>query len=231
MPIARPSSLLVVAVAWAWAACAGPGGGAVPGAAAGGPRHFVFYAHERERIREPAFLDSPWLVGAQLKYSWRELEPAPGQYAFAALRADLAFLREHGKALWVQLQDVTFDERLPVPDWLCTDAFGGGAARKYEGDDDPATPDTFDGWVARRWDPRVQERFHALLLALGQQFDGAIEGLNLAETAIGFGDVEAKWPAGFTPARYAAALQETASAAKAAFARSHVVLYANFMPG
>jgi len=196
-----------------------------------GPRHLVFYAHERERIREAAFLGNPRLCGAQLKYTWRELEPQEGEYAFDGIRRDLAFLEANGKALWIQLQDVTFDERKPVPDWLCTEAYGGGAARKYEGDEKPETEDVFDGWVARRWDPRVQARFAQLLAALGREFDGAILGLNLAETAIGFGDVEAKWPEGFTPARYAEAVKENVSAAKAAFSKSHVVLYANFLPG
>jgi hypothetical protein len=195
------------------------------------PRHFVFFGHERERIRGPAWLATPALVGAQLKYSWRELEPERGTYAFAAIQSDLDFLGQHGKQLWVQLQDVTFDDRLPVPDWLCTPEFGGGAARKYEGDEDPATPDRFDGWVARRWDAKVAEHFHALLAALGEQFDGRIAGLNLAETAIAFGDDPAQWPEGFTPARYAAATRDTLDAARAAFGKSPVVVYANFMPG
>ena len=36
--------------------------------------------------------------------------------------------------------------------------------------------------MARRWDPPVQERFHKLLLALGKEFDGKVEGINLPET-------------------------------------------------
>ena len=89
----------------------------------------------------------------------------------------------HGKRLFVQLQDVSFDERLNVPDYLVEDpAFGGGAARKYETDDDPSRP-IFDGWVARRWDPAVIDRFSKLLDALGEQLDGRIEGLSLAETS------------------------------------------------
>ncbi|MBM3222167.1 MAG: hypothetical protein FJZ38_26510 [Candidatus Rokubacteria bacterium] len=224
---------LALVVALGLAACAAPHPMAPAAAATSAtkPQHLVFFAHERERIRDAAFLANPRLCGAQLKYTWRELEPQPGEYAFDGIRADLAFLQANGKALWIQLQDVTFDERKPVPDWLCTEAYGGGAARKYEGDEKPETEDVFDGWVARRWDPRVQARFAALLEGLGREFDGAILGINLAETAIGFGDVEATWPQGFTPARYAEAVKENVTAAKRAFPKSHVVLYANFLPG
>lgn len=195
------------------------------------PRHFVFFGYERQRIHDEAFLTTPAIVGAQLKYSWRELEPERGCYDFATLRSDLTFLASQGKGLWVQVQDVSFDERIPVPGYLRTPEFGSGAARKYEGDDDPKTPDVFDGWVARRWDPQVRARFGALLAALGREFDGRIAGINLAETAIGFGDERNAWPEGFSPEAYAAAECATLDALRAAFCSSPAVIYANFMPG
>jgi hypothetical protein len=36
--------------------------------------------------------------------------------------------------------------------------------------------------MARRWDENVRDRFKKLLVALGKEFDGKIEGVNLAET-------------------------------------------------
>ena len=39
------------------------------------PENFIFFAHERQRIAEPSFLDNAQIAGAQLKYTWRELEP------------------------------------------------------------------------------------------------------------------------------------------------------------
>ena len=42
--------------------------------------HYVFFAHERERIAEKSFLDTPAFEGAQLKYTWRELEPEKDDY-------------------------------------------------------------------------------------------------------------------------------------------------------
>ncbi|KAM3461807.1 hypothetical protein MY5147_009896 [Beauveria neobassiana] len=41
-----------------------------------------------------------------------------------------------------------------------------------------------DGWVAQQWNPRVRERFQALLKAMAEELNGKIYGLNLAETSI-----------------------------------------------
>ena len=69
------------------------------------PHNYVFFGQERERIADTAFLAHPSIVGAQLKYTWRELEPAQGRYDFRAIRRDLAFLKRHDKRLFLQLQD------------------------------------------------------------------------------------------------------------------------------
>lgn len=196
------------------------------------PKHFIFFARERARIAETNFLDNPQVAGAQLKYAWRELEPERDQYEFGALLEDLAFLERHGKRLFVQVQDVSFTEEIPVPDYLCRDpAFGGGAARKYEYEGDDESSEQFDGWVARRWDPAVRARLVKLLEALGRAVDDRIEGLNLPETAIGFGESGRRHPAGFTYAAYLEGVKATMTAARRAFPRSCVIQYANFMPG
>ncbi len=202
-------------------------------AAATAPRNFIFFGLDRERIRDAAFLHNTAAVGAQLKYSWKELEPAPDRYDFAALKADLEFLDAPGKRLFVQIQDVTFgDDPSCVPDYLRQDpAFHGGVARQYsitKDDDSTASP---DGWVARRWDPAVRARFAKLLAALGKEFDGRVEGINLPESSVDFGESGKLHPEGFTYARYVEAVKESMTAARAAFPRSAVIQYANFMPG
>src|SRR5690606_5870222 len=61
--------------------------------------------------------------------------------------------------------------------------------------------------------------------------DGRIEGINLAETSIVFGDSGKRHPDGFTYEGYAEAVKLTMTAARSAFPRSVVIQYANFMPG
>jgi len=206
-------------------ACAAPPAGS-------GPQHFIYFGLDRERIQEPAFLETPGIVGAQLKYTWRELEPERDQYDFQALREDLAFLEQHGKRLFIQLQDVSFDtSRINVPRYLLEDStFRGGVAQTYwfEDSESAATP---EGWVARRWDPAVRARFIALLQALGGEFDGRIEGVNLPESIIEFGRSGKLHPAGFTFEGYAESVKAIMTAAKEAFPQSRVIEYANFMPG
>jgi hypothetical protein len=200
---------------------------------AGAVRHYVFFDLDRERIHERTFLETKALAGAQLKYSWRELEPKRDAYDFRALRADLAFLTSKGKKLFLQLQDATFSpSRIYVPDYLREEArFHGGADRQYRIHGEDEAHAEAAGWVARRWDPAVQERFRRLLFVLGKEFDGRIAGINLPETAVDFGESGRLFPAGFTPALYRDAVLTTAAALKRAFPRSVTMLYANFMPG
>lgn len=190
------------------------------------PTHFVYFARDHERMLDSTFLEHPGTGGAQLTWTWRQLEPQRDRYDFEEIREALAVLERHEKRLFIQLSDVTFTERFPVPNYLLEDStFHGGAARKYEG-----TAGVFDGWVARRWDPAVRERFARLLEALASEFDGKIEGVVLPETAIGF-ESPKYHPPGFTFDAYAEGIRENLLAARRAFTRSCVIVYANFMPG
>jgi hypothetical protein len=197
-----------------------------------GPKNFIFFNVERDRISEASFLETDAIAGAQLKYTWRELEPERDRYNLRPVLEDLKYLEEHDKRLFVQLQDLSFDEKINVPDYLVADSeFCGGVARKYEFEGDDESKPIFDGWVARRWDPAVIARFSMLLQALGNELDGKIEGVTLAETSIGFGDGGELHPEGYTYESYAEGIKAIMTAAHEAFPRSHAIQYANFMPG
>ncbi|MGE0438868.1 MAG: hypothetical protein AB7L66_00975 [Gemmatimonadales bacterium] len=195
-----------------------------------GPKHFIFFGRDRERIADPAFLANPAVAGAQIKYTWRELEPTRDGYQFDAIAEDVATLAAHDKRLWIQLQDVAFMPGAKLfPDYLIVDpAFGGGAADQYEGD---PPNERFAGRMAKRWDPAVRERLVRLIDTLARTFDGRIEGLNFAETAFSLATTDSLRPAGFTAVGYASAIRALMQAARAAFRRSHVIVYGNFMPG
>lgn len=185
--------------------------------------HFVYFALDRDAVRDHQFLQNPRLQGAQIMYSWRELEPRRGVYDFSAIREDLAYLADHGKTLFVQLQDATFYNRyVGVPNYLRSREFDGGAIRQRT-DSGQA-----EGWVAKRWNQAVRERFALLLAELGTEFDGRIAGINLQESAIG---VSNEYDSSFTPQGYAAGLQANMSALASSFPRSVKLQYANFMPG
>jgi hypothetical protein len=210
------------ALAIALAACAKP------------VHHYVFFGQDRERITEASsFLETKSLEGAQVAYSWRQLEPEKDAYDFRVIREDLAFLTSRGKRLFIQLQDVTFSEsRINVPLYLLRDPiYNGGAAKQYEYKGDDEDHATVAGWMARRWDPAVQERFHKLLFALGTEFDGRIEGINFAETSVGVGTSGRLFPPGFSFEIYRDAIITNMKALKRAFPKSVAMQYGNFMPG
>jgi hypothetical protein len=196
--------------------------------------HFVFFGQDRETIQgASSFLATKALEGAQVAYSWKQLEPGMDEYDFGAIREDLAFLASKGKKLFVQIQDVTFSEsRINVPRYLSGDAlYNGGADKQYQIPDDDEEHATVEGWMARRWDPAVQERFGKLLMALGKEFDGRIEGINFAETAFVVGRTGRLFPKGFSFDIYRDAIITNMKALKRAFPKSVTMQYANFMPG
>jgi hypothetical protein len=196
--------------------------------------HYVFFGQDREKIKDAkSFLETKAFEGAQVAYSWRQLEQAKDEYDFHEIREDLAFLTSKGKKLWIQIQDVTFSEsRISVPRYLLQDPkYNGGADKQYRYKDDDEEHATVAGWMNRRWDPAVQERFHKLLAALGKEFDGRIEGVNFAETSIGVGQTGRLFPKGFTFETYRDAIITNMKALKRAFPKSVALQYANFMPG
>ena len=156
-------------------------------------------------------------------YSWAQLEPSKDSYDFSIVQSDFDYLKAHGKKLFIQLQDATFNPKYKgVPAYLRTEEYDGGAIYQRTEDGEP------EGWVAKRWNQQVQIRFALLLQALGKAFDGKIEGINLQESAIG---VSEEFDPSFTPSHYAESLKVNMTAMKKAFPRSTTMQYANFMPG
>jgi hypothetical protein len=205
----------------------------MPPLARAASHQYIFFDRERERISDPVFLATKKIEGAQLKYTWRELEPEKGKYDFAAIQHDFDLLKANGKKLFVQLQDVSFATNIiNVPKYIVEELkYHGGADYQYSIPDDDESKAIPAGWVARRWDRSVQERFHKLLLALGEKLDGKIEGMNLPETAVDFGESGRLFPKSFTPETYRDSIISNLVVLKRAFPRSVTMIYANFMPG
>ena len=196
--------------------------------------HYVFFGQDREQLKNArTFLESKEFEGAQVAYSWRQLEQGKDNYDFSLIREDLAFLNAHGKKLWIQYQDVTFSpNRINVPKYLLEDPkFNGGVDKQYQIKGDDEAQAVHEGWMARRFDPAVQERLHKLYAALGKEFDGRVVGINDAETSSGFGWTGKLFPKGFTKEIYRDAIITNMKALKRAFPKSITMVYANFMPG
>ena len=195
--------------------------------------HYVFLGMDREKLKTA--IDLKAFDGAQIAYSWRQLEPGKDEYDFSLIREDLAFLSSKGKKLFVQIQDISFSEKLiPVPRYLLKDApYNGGADKQYRYKfvDHRESDVKVLGWMARRWDENVRARFKKLLVELGNEFDGRIEGVNLAETAYDVGDTGALFPKDFTFEKYRDGIIANMKALREAFPKSVVLVYANFMPG
>ncbi len=185
-------------------------------------KHFIYFSRDRALIHNHPLLKTQRIVGAQIMYAWRQLEPERGAYDFSIIEEDYNYLSSHGKKLFIQFQDVTFNPKYKaIPDYLLTEEFDGGCVQSV--DDNGVS----DGWVAKRWNPKVQQRFALLMQELGKAFDGRIEGINLQESAVG---VNRDSDPTFTPKRYAECLKENMNVLRKAFPNSTTMQYANFMP-
>ena len=196
-------------------------------------KQYVFFGRDGEDIHKPSFFNNRNLEGAQIVYSWRQLENHKGAYNFGQIRKDLNFLRAKGKKLFIQIQDVTFDStRIAVPKYITTDTiYHGGIVAQYSFTNNNEADFHNAGWSAIRWDKNVAHRFHELLKALGKEFDGKIEGINLQETSAEYGSTGKLYAKGFTPEKYLEAIKGNMLALRQSFTKSKVIQYANFMPG
>ncbi len=186
-------------------------------------KHFVYFSKDRASIKNHPLLVVPQFKGAQIMYSWKDLEPEKGQYTFSVIEKDIAYLKQYGKKLFIQLQDATFNPNYnAAPSYLLTNEYDGGTILQFDEEGSP------DGWVAKRWNKKVRERFALLLQALGKEFDQKIEGINLQETAI---EVSKKTDPTFSEEEYILGLKENMLALKKAFPSTTTMIYANFVPG
>lgn len=185
-------------------------------------KHFVYFSKDRDAVRNHVLLTTLKFSGAQIMYSWNQLETGKDQYDFSLILEDYEYLKSHEKKLFIQLQDVTFNpQKKAIPNYLLTNEYDGGAVMQVT---DKGVP---EGWVAKRWNVKVQERFALLMGALGKALDGKIEGINLQETAIG---VSQKQDPSFSPELYTKGLKINMLSLKKAFPSSTTMQYANFMP-
>ena len=186
-------------------------------------KHFVYFARNRGAIKDHSFLGSDAFSGAQIMYAWAQLEPSKGVYDFSVIESDLQYLKKHNKSLFIQIQDATFSKKYKaVPRYLFADEFNGGVEKQV------ADNGKHEGWVAKRWDTKVQERFFLLISELGKAFDNRIAGINLQESAI---NVNVTAESGFNGTSYLEALKGNMQALKSSFKYATKIQYANFMPG
>jgi len=191
------------------------------------PQLFLFLGSDNASSHL-GLLNNPCVRGAQIIYSWKELEPQKNNYDFSSIEQDLATLKKAHKQLFIQLQDRSFQPDIfNVPDYIREDPiYHGGVAMQYDmpGEGKPIAT----GWIARVWDPAVRARFQLLIKQLAVRFDGKIAGINLPETAI---DLDPNnLPSDFTSDKYVAGELENIKIARQAFQKSRVIQYINFFP-
>jgi hypothetical protein len=155
--------------------------------------------------------------GIEKRYTWRSLEPTPGCYDFREVVRDLMWCSERGLQLVVYVEDKTFTDENPAPDYL-----SGYSVRN--------TAKPSPGFTMIRWNPYVIERQQRLFDRLGQYFDNypSLEGVAVEETALGLSDATLL-ANGYTPEAYRDSYIDHIWHAATAFPTSNFFWHMNFM--
>jgi hypothetical protein len=178
------------------------------------PGHYVALFKTQDDHKTMLATLKPGVIGFVKRYTWRSLEPTPGNYDLSEIRDDLAWTASYGMRLIVMVEDKTFVPERSTPAYL--DAY---TLRTMVG-----------GYTAMRWHPYVVGRMNLLMKALGR-FDGQwnFEGVATQETALSLAD-SALNANGYTPEKYRDAYISILTTAAAAMPTSRVFWYMNFFP-
>lgn len=158
----------------------------------------------------------PGVKGFVKRYAWRELEPTEGNYDFSPIDHDLALASTYGVQLVAMIEDKSFSDQMPTPDYLR----------------DKTLPNIPGGYSVVRWDAYVNSRYKALISALGQRFDANphFEGIATTESAHGL-DAQAMDATGYSPEKYRDVLIDQLSHAARSLPGSRVFWFMNFLWG
>ncbi len=81
---------------------------AVPAVAQAKAAENFLFMGSGELAESGALLARPDIAGAQVVYTWRQLEPKKGEYHFRLIEADLALTERADRKLFLQIQDRFF---------------------------------------------------------------------------------------------------------------------------
>lgn len=156
----------------------------------------------------------PGVKGFVKRFSWRELEPTPGNYDFSGIAADLATVAGYGLQFIVLIEDKTFSKQVPTPDYLAG----------------KTVPNIPGGYSVVRWDPYVVKRYKALVTALGNRFDSNanFEGIATAELAHGLDEAQMA-ATGYTAEKYRDVIIDELIHAANSLPKSRVFWFMNFL--
>ncbi len=180
--------------------------------------HPGHYASMLRKGASQAYMETviqPGIKGIMKRYTWRQLEPTPGNYDFSELQSDLQWAQSRGMRMIAMVEDKTFMLERPNPTYLdaYTVANKGG------------------GYTMLRWNPYVVSRFNLLLQAMGSRFDANpwLEGIALQETAPSLASTTLD-ATGYTPEKYRDSYLSVLNTASTSFPTSRIFWFMNFFP-
>lgn len=128
---------------------------------------------------------TPALLGVQVRYRWKELEPREGVYNFAPIDKHLSELAKRNKRLVILLEIKSWGTdaaSAPVPDYAKTTLYEGGMFAFTDHGKNIVV-----GYGTKLWNTRIHDRWVALVRELGKRYNlhSHFEGIGITETSMG----------------------------------------------
>lgn len=133
------------------------------------PGHYIY--QNQGAVLDEKDLDAPNFSGVHIRVPWRMIEPQKGIYNIELISSILQKAKSKGKVVSIAFEDKTWGSPTEVeatkcvPEYLLSEPEAQGAVY---------TEKKVDGafrCVAKRWVPKVEERWFALLSVIGKTFD------------------------------------------------------------
>lgn len=182
------------------------------------PKHYMLKSGNDPQDSLSIIFNNPDFAGAQIKYTWRNLEPAKDIYDFSLICSDLNFLKSDGKHLIAQIQIKAFNgDPSNLPDYILNDSIYAGGEVSYN---NTRTP--------KRWNLGIITRLGQLYTALADSFNGEsyFDGITLTESA---GGPDCDTSGDYTPEGLRDGIMQDMNNARNAFDSSKIIIqYLNF---
>ena len=194
------------------------------------PGYFMLLGHKSTTSEFDLVMNNLDFVGVKKLYRWVDLEVSPGVYDFSTIENDLAYVKKHGKRLFIQIIEIQMGPWQPwVPRYMWRDeSYGCGASSDlgfYYG----VYPRTVQagGFYPCYWNEKVRNAFYGLYTALGDRFNNEpyFEGIALSETSVGYCS-----DCGYNVALVKEFYETVALLSRAAFSNKTVLQMINYSP-
>jgi len=142
--------------------------------------------HQQQRDRITENIDSPYIIGSEVKWDWGELEPVEGQFKWQEVDKFIETWAAAGKKVILKISTSQKQRLFSTPEWVYKAGAKLVSAQAHDKFGDKSETDRALRTFPKAnypvyWDPVYLEKYNRFILALGKRYNGhpAIEMIQM----------------------------------------------------